>query len=187
MVAKRIKSTGEYQMTNSSPTPTSPFGFITDTPIHLGVYWPATACAAHSPISAPHRLPSERAQPQPATPHTHSHLRPACWLLNHKLDFGHARRAYSIVPPLPAQETVRSRPTLQLSPITSSAKDGNSSFCRPRRRRIGAPVSVNGDGARGAFTVAAITARETHSPITPRFLEPGSDHIKVPEHPITWP
>ncbi|MCO5187067.1 MAG: hypothetical protein M9928_11000 [Anaerolineae bacterium] len=162
------------------------FDCITDTPIHLGVYWAGNRLRGALANILRRTVCPEQHNPNP--PRQHTVTCPACWLLNHKLDPGHARRAYSIVPPLPAQETVHPG---QRFTFTITLFGEGWQFLPYFVLAVGemgcTGVGQWRDGARGAFTVAAITARNPFTNHTEVLLEPGSDYIKVPEHPITWP
>ncbi|MCO5193117.1 MAG: CRISPR system precrRNA processing endoribonuclease RAMP protein Cas6 [Anaerolineae bacterium] len=161
------------------------FDCIADTPVHLGGYWAGNRLRGALANVLRRTTCPEQHNPNP--PHEHSATCPACWLLNHKLDPGHARRAYSLAPPLPPQETVQPGQHFRFT-ITLYGEGWQflPYFVLAVGEMAHTGVGQWRDGARGTFTVAAITARNPFTDHTELLMEPGSDYIKVPEHPIAW-
>lgn len=113
----------------------------------------------------------------------HSAVCPACWLLTHRLDPGHARRAYSLVPPLPPREAVE--PGQRFAFTLTLFGDGWQFV--PYFVLAAAEMGREGVGVRrGRFTIRAITAL---SPLRRReevILAPGDDLVRVPELAVLW-
>lgn len=113
----------------------------------------------------------------------HSALCPACWLLTHRLDPGHARRAYSLVPPLPPREQVE--PGQRFAFTLTLFGDGWQFV--PYFVLAAAEMGREGAGVRrGHFTIRAITALNPLRQREEVILAPGDDLVKVPELAVVW-
>lgn len=109
---------------------------------------------------------------------------PACWLLTHRLDPGHARRAYSLVPPLPPRESVE--PGQRFAFTLTLFGDGWQ--FTPYFVLAAAEMGREGVGVRrGRFTIRAITALNPLRRREEVILAPGDDRVKVPELAVGWP
>ncbi len=116
-------------------------------------------------------------------PPEHTANCPACWLLTHRLDPGHARRAYSLVPPLPPVERVEPG---QRFHFTLTLYGESWQFLPYFVLAVG-QMGYEGVGVgRGRFTVRSITARNPLRQREEVILAPGEDLVKVPELAVTW-
>jgi hypothetical protein len=106
---------------------------------------------------------------------------PACWLLRHKLDPAHARRAYSVVPPLPAPERVL---VGQRFSFTITLFGEGWQFLPYFVLAVG-EMGRSGVG-RGTFQIASITARNPLIQQEEVLLTPGDDLVQVPELIVEW-
>lgn len=116
-------------------------------------------------------------------PPEHTATCPACWLLTHRLDPGHARRAYSLVPPLPPVE--RLEPGQRFSFTLTLYGDGWQFL--PYFVLAVSQMGYEGVGVgRGRFTLRSITARNPLRQREEVILAPGDDLVKAPELAVSW-
>ncbi len=106
---------------------------------------------------------------------------PACWLLRHKLDAAHARRAYSVVPPLPAPDRVLAG---QRFSFTITLFGEGWQFLPYFVLAVG-EMGRSGVG-RGTFRIASITARNPFLQQEEVLLAPSDELVQVPELIVEW-
>ena len=153
------------------------FDCIADSPIQLGGYWAGNRLrGALGYILLRNTCPEDGRGTR-----EHAKTCPACWLLSHRLDAGHARRAYSIVPPLPAPETVLAG---QRFTFTITLYGDGWQYLPYFVLAVG-EMGRTGVG-RGTFTVASITARNPFLRQEEVLLAPGADLVSVPTLSVAW-
>lgn len=162
------------------------FDCIAETPIHLDHHWAGNrlrGALGYILLNTTCTQPYRQTIPTPE----HAATCPACWLLSHKLDPAHARRAYSIVPPIPSQQIVH--PGRRFSFTITLYGDGWQFLpyfvlAVSEMGRTG--VGGRPHGQRGTFQVASITARNPLTQQEEVLLAPGADYVQVPTLNITW-
>lgn len=153
------------------------FDCIAETPINLGGYWAGNRLRG----ALGYVLLRTTCDQDGRGGDYHTAHCPACYLLRHKLDASHARRAYSIVPPIPAPERVQAG---QRFTFTITLFGAGRQFL-PYFVLAVSEMGRSGVG-RGTFHVASIT---THNPFLQQeevLFAPGDDLVKVPETVIEW-
>ena len=153
------------------------FDCVADSPINLGGYWAGNRLRGALGYILLHNTCPENGRGDIQ----HAATCPACWLLSHRLDASHARRAYSIVPPLPAPERVE---TGQRFTFTITLYGDGWQFLPYFVLAVG-EMGRSGVG-QGTFTVASITARNRLSHQEEVLLAPGDDLVAVPTLSTDW-
>lgn len=152
------------------------FDCVADTPIQLGGYWAGNRLRGALGYILLRNCPENG-----HGSHHHTTTCPACWLFSHRMDAGHARRAYSIVPPLPAPEVVQAGQRFTFT-ITLY---GDGWQYLPYFVLAVSEMGHSGVG-QGTFTVASITARNPFLDQEEVLLAPGTDLVAVPTLSVNW-
>ncbi len=153
------------------------FDCIAETPINLGGHWAGNRLRG----ALGYVLLRTTCDQDGRGGDIHTANCPACWLLRHKLDASHARRAYSIIPPIPAPAHVMPG---QRFTFTITLFGGGWQFLPYFVLAVG-EMGRSGVG-RGTFQIASITARNPFLQQEEVLLAPGDELVQVPELIVEW-